>query len=283
MNKIKHLYRFLSPRFQTLFSEYPVDFQPRYGHGKPPHAGLYHIINQNVNLYEELLHAALNYKTIFQNIPKTAPDDQQPFWNNGFLPGLDIVMLYTILAKYQPRHYVEIGSGNSTKVAHQAKNEQQLPTEITSIDPQPRAEIDRLADRVIRQPFETTDFEFLYNLEANDILFVDNSHRILPNSDAMVFFLEVLPRLQPGVIVHVHDVYLPYDYPQFMCDRFYSEQYGLAMYLLANPQKYQPLMPNYFVFEDRELSKILQPLWQHPNLKGVEQHGGSFWLQISAA
>jgi hypothetical protein len=54
-----------------------------------------------------------------------------------------------------------------------------------------------------------------------------------------------------GVIVHVHDIYLPYDYPQFMCDRFYSEQYGLAAFLLANPDRFLTIMPNYFVSEDR--------------------------------
>lgn len=249
MNKIKHIYRILSPAFQKLFLEYPVDFKPRYGHGKPPHPELYDIINKNRNLYQEHLQDALMHAATFQKITKAQGDAQQPFWENGFLPGLDIIMLYTLLAKYKPKRYVEIGSGNSTKVAYKAKNEHQLHTEIISIDPMPRAEIDQLADKIIRKPFEETDFNFNYNLEENDILFIDNSHRILPNSDAMVFFLEVLPRLKPGVIVHIHDVYLPYDYPQFMCDRFYSEQYGLAMYLLANPEKYNTLMPNYFVFE----------------------------------
>lgn len=92
--------------------------------------------------------------------------------------------------------------------------------------------------------------------------------------------MEILPNLNSGVIVHIHDIYIPYDYPQFMCDRFYSEQYGLAMYLLANSDKYVPVLPNYFIYEDKALSEILKPFWKHPNLEGVEQHGGSFWLQI---
>jgi hypothetical protein len=66
-----------------------------------------------------------------------------------------------------------------------------------------------------------------------------------------------------------------------MCDRFYSEQYGLAAFILANPTRFATLMPNYFVDQDPELRKILTSLWQHPNLLGVEQHGGSFWLQIN--
>lgn len=145
----------------------------------------------------------------------------------------------------------------------------------------PRAEIDMLADQVIRLPFESASYQLLHELGENDILFVDNSHRILPNSDAMVFFMEILPQLKKGVVVQVHDVYLPYDYPQFMCDRSYSEQYGLAMYLMANPDKFQTLLPNYFISEDPALSAILQPIWKHSNLAGVEQHGGSYWLRIN--
>ncbi len=280
---LKNLYHFLHPKFQNLFLEYKVDFKPRYGHGKPPHEQLYEIINANRREYSEILKASLQYKNEFQQIKKTGEnsDPNFPSWNNGFLPGLDIIGIYTMLSLYKPKKYVEIGSGNSTKVAVKAKTDRKLTTEIISIDPFPRAEIDHLADKVIREPFENISSKFLSELGENDILFVDNSHRILPNSDSMVFYLEVLPRLKKGVIVHIHDIYLPYDYPQFMCDRFYSEQYGLAMYLLANPDKYKTLMPNYFISEDKELSNILQPIWDHNNLKDVERHGGSFWLKIN--
>jgi|SRR5690554_463520 len=279
---IKKIYRFLSPRFQTLFLEYKVDMKPRYGHGKPAHNELYKVIDSNRELYEGFLEKSLLYIDNIQKIKKGGEDsnDNNPTWNNGFLPGLDIIGIYAMLAINNPKKYIEVGSGNSTKVAFKAKKENNLSTEIISIDPAPRAEIDNLADTVIRKPFEEVDYNTILNLEENDILFIDNSHRILPNSDAMVFFLEILPRLKKGVIVHIHDIYLPYDYPQFMCDRFYSEQYGLAMYLLANPKKFNPILPNYFISEDKELSKVLAPFWNHKNLEGVEKHGGSFWLKI---
>lgn len=277
----KSIYRFFSPKFQSLFLEYPVKFAPRYGHGKPAHKELYSIINEHRAEYESFLNNTLQFKDNIQKIGKTEPSENHvPYWNNGFLPGLDIIVLYSMLAQKNPRKYIEVGSGNSTKVATKAKQDNYLQTQIISIDPFPRAEIDNLADHVIRKPFENIDTNFLFELEENDILFIDNSHRILPNSDSMVFFLEILPKLKKGVIVHIHDVYLPYDYPQFMCDRFYSEQYGLAIYLLANPEKYKTLLPNYFVFEDKALSKIVEPFWNHDNLIGVERHGGSYWLQI---
>ena len=280
---LKDLYRFVSPKYQNLFLEYKVTLAPRYGHGKPPHQPLYDLLDRNRAAYRESLREFLAYQPIFEGIreAKAETDANLPAWNNSFLPGLDMVAIYGMLARFRPAHYVEVGSGNSTKVAAKAIREQGLPTQITSIDPYPRAGIDQLAHRVIRQPFEDTDFSFLYALQANDILFIDNSHRVLPNSDSTVFFLEVLPRLAPGVIVHIHDIYLPYDYPQFMCDRAYSEQYMLAAFLLANPDKYETILPNYFVSQDPELSGILAPLWQRPVLQGVETHGGSYWLRVN--
>lgn len=283
MSLIKNLYRFLSPKYQNVFLDYKVDMKPRYGHGLPPHGELLRIIAENDTAYKDLLQEALTHKEIFWSLNE-AKDEQDaalPVWNNGFLPGLDIIMIYTILSKYKPSSYVEVGSGNSTKVAYKAKSDQQLDMTITSIDPYPRAEIDQLVDKVIREPFENMDMEMFSDLKENDVLFIDNSHRILPNSDSMAFYLDVLPRLSKGVIVHIHDIYLPYDYPQFMCDRYYSEQYGLAMYLLANPKKYQTLAPNYYLSEKKELSSILAPIWAEAKLSSVERHGGSYWLRIA--
>jgi Methyltransferase domain len=279
---LKKIYRFLSPKFQNLAMEYKVNFKPRYGHGLPPHKGLQAIINENRADYALILKKIMEVAAGFYTI-KEAKDETnslKPTWNNGFLPGLDIMVLYTMLGWKKPLHYIEIGSGNSTKVVAKAIEDFKLPTKITSIDPYPRAEIDTLAQKIIREPFENIDFSFIFKLEPNDILFIDNSHRVLPNSDAMVFFMEVLPMLPKGVIVHIHDIYLPYDYPQFMCDRFYSEQYNLAAFIMANPRRYRTIMPNYFVSEDKELSEILTPVWKHPNLEDVEKHGGSYWLQI---
>ncbi len=251
----------------------------------PPHALLFDLINNNRQLYQQQLESYLKYADNIQMIKdsKEERNENNPSWNNGYLPGLDIVGLYGIIANYKPQKYIEIGSGNSTKVARKAIVENNLKTEITSIDPFPRANIDHLADSVIRKPFENLpDNKFIIeSLEKNDILFIDNSHRVFPNSDSMICFLELIPFLKKGVIVQIHDIYLPYDYPQFMCDRAYSEQYGLAFYLLANPQKYQTIFPAYFISEDKELSSMIEELWQHENTKNVERHGGSFWIRVN--
>lgn len=284
INKIKSAYRFLSPKFQSIHLEYKVNVKPRYVQGKP-HPLLYEIINKNRKTYEENLKSFLQYSDRIQAIKKSniETDENKPTWNNGFLPGLDVIGIYGIIAKYKPKKYIEIGSGNSTKVARKAIIECNLTTEIISIDPFPRANIDHLSDKVIREPIENlSDNKFITeSLKENDILFIDNSHRVFSNSDAMICFLELLPFLKNGVVVHIHDIYLPYDYPQFMCDRFYNEQYILAAFILANAEKYKSILPNFFISEDNELKNYIAPIWEHPNLSGVEKHGGSFWLHIN--
>lgn len=285
MNKIKSAYKFLSPKFQSIHLEYKVSPKPRFESGNQAYSLLFDIINGDKALYQNSLEFFLKYMDKIQEIKdaRVETDENNPAWNNGYLPGLDILGIYGMIALYKPSRYIEIGSGNSTKVAKKSIQENGLNTEIISIDPFPRANINHIADKVIRKPFENlSENNFIIeSLSENDILFIDNSHRVFPNSDAMICFLELLPFLKKGVIVHFHDIYLPYDYPQFMCDRFYNEQYTLAAFLMANPERYKTILPNYFISQDNELSKIIAPMWEHPNLTNVEKHGGSFWLQIS--
>lgn len=279
---VKTSLKHLLPKYQKLVLDYKVDLKPRYS--PAPHPLLYDVINEHRTEYENFLNEILRHQSVFESIKtsETETDENLPAWNNGFLPGLDIMALYSMMALYKPQRYIEIGSGNSTKVARKSILDNGLETQIISIDPYPRANIDHLADEVVRKPAEDlSDYKFITDeLGENDILFIDNSHRCLPNSDVTTCFLDILPYLKSGVIVHVHDIYLPYDYPQFMCDRFYSEQYVLAAFLLANPKKYRVLFPAFFVSEDHDLASILSPVWEHDVLKNVEKHGGSFWFRI---
>ena len=281
LTRIKSVYKYLSPKYQNLFLEYKVDPKPR--HGRSAHSLLYEIINSNREIYAFYLKIFLEQKEKIQTI-KTCDNESsetEPCWNNGFLPGLDIVALYSFIGIFKPKQYIEIGSGNSTKVVRRSIKENKLNTVITSIDPMPRASIDNISDHIIREPIEKLDDLSIFGkLEKNDILFIDNSHRCFPNSDVTVCFLEILPKLKPGVVVHFHDIYLPYDYPQFMTDRFYSEQYLLACYLLASKDKFNIIMPNYFVSEDSELSETIAPMWGG-DLQCVEKHGGSFWFVVN--
>ncbi|GAB4202833.1 MAG: class I SAM-dependent methyltransferase [Bacteroidia bacterium] len=281
---IRKLYQFISPKYQTIFLEYKVNAQPRYGHGKPPHPLLNEIISKQSESYKTLLKSFLKYKDHLQSIKdsKKETNENLPAWNNGFLPGLDIIGIYGMLAEIKPKIYFEIGSGNSTKVARKCITDNHLNTQIISLDPFPRTNIDHLSDKVIRKPIETLDdYRFIVDsLNENDILFIDNSHGVYPNSDATICFMEILPYLKKGVIVHFHDIYLPYDYPQFMCDRYYNEQYMLAAFIMSDTDRYKVVLPNFYISENKELSSIISEIWEHPNLSNVEKHGGSFWLQI---
>lgn len=275
---LKQIYRFIHPKFQNIFLDYKVDQKPRFGHGLPPHRLLDEIISQNRDQYIQLIQVMLEEKEYLHGLIERNQYGLQ--WRNDYLPGLDIIGLNVLLSYFKPKRYFEVGSGFSTIVARQVKEEKRLNTEIISLDPKPRAEIDLIADQVIRQPLEKVDLSIFHILERGDVLFIDNSHRILPNSDSNVFYLEILPELRPGVIVHIHDIYLPYDYPQFMCDRSYSEQYGLAIALLSNPNKYEILLPNFYISEDPELSHMLKPIWDDSRLQTAEHHGGSFWFRV---
>ncbi len=278
MQQLKKIYNAIIRPAKLALLDYAIQTVPVYNK-QQPHALLYKQIAANNNSYTQLLKTALLYQQQFTAIPiNEVPGNKVASWKNGFFPGLDIVMLYTLLTQLKPKRYVEIGSGTSTKIAAKAKAEQQLSFSITCIDPYPRKEISSVADEWLSVPLQQAPLSLFESLEANDVLFFDGSHLLHANSDVQWFFLEVLPRLKPGVVIQIHDIYLPYDYPQNMCDRFYAEQYMLAAMLLINPDRYEIIAANFYMSEDEELKTILQPLWNE--LPGVEEHGGSFWMRV---
>src|SRR5205085_7340172 len=118
-------------------------------------------------------------------------------------------------------------------------------------------------------------------LAAGDILFIDGSHRVFMNSDVAVLFLDVLPRLKPGVLVHIHDIYLPSDYPPRIIDWYYSEQYMLAAALLAGHQNFRVLLPGHYVASQPEIAGVLDGFWSRAEMKEVPRGATSFWLEIN--
>lgn len=233
-----------------LYVDYPPNPNCRWGYGAPPHPELFKLISNNQQSYLSLFESFSGYSEFLERIPCTQPNEPaQPFWLNGWFQGLDPLALYCILSQGNPEKYIEIGSGNSTKFARRAIIDHSLQTTITSIDPNPRAEIDGICDRVIRQRLEDIgDLELaaLMTLSEGDILVVDNSHRCFMNSDVTVVFLEILPRLSHGVLVYIDDIYLPFDYPPSWSDRWYSEQYLLATLILSGNHRYEILFPATF-------------------------------------
>jgi len=281
-------------RQQLLFIDYRVTPSSRYGYGKPPHAKLYELIAKERSGYKATLEKFWEFKDWLLRIPSGAASPLEPSWVNGWLSPFDLASLYCLVALNHPQHYLEVGSGVSTSVARRALHDHQLRTRVISIDPQPRAQIDSLCDEVIRQPLESVDVTIFDQLAPGDILFIDSSHRVFTNSDVTVVFLEVLPRLQPGVLVHLHDIFLPYDYPPEWRDRYYSEQYLLAAMLLGQTSRFRIALPNALVSHDPELSAVLAPLWRDPSFAADAATGGrsapvsdrsgsgtSFWMRTT--
>ena len=259
--------------------DYPptVENAPRYGHGRPSNPSLEGLIRAHEASYAPTLETIAGYREDLARIEVSSGDPREPSWVNGMISGLDGAAFYALMRDRAPARYLEIGSGNSTKFVARARREGGLSTEITSIDPRPRAEVDSLCDAVIRKPLEAVDLSVFSALEAGDLLFFDGSHRVFMNSDVAVFFLEVLPSLPAGVLVGIHDVYLPDDYPADIAERYYSEQYMLAAYLLGGAEV-DIVLPAWMVSVDPRFRDMIGGLWSGPTRDAVEPHGVAFWF-----
>lgn len=255
---------------------------PRRREWDPTASKIFGMMRARRDGYRQVLTGMAALAPFFEKIPVHGVEGEplRPRWDNGWFPPLDAISLYGLLALRNPRWYVETGSGNSTMFARQAIKDHGLRTQIISIDPFPRADIDQICDRAIRQPFEDVASEFFASLSGEDVFFVDNSHRAFPNSDVTVFFLEVLPKLPKGIVFGLHDITLPVDYPNSWNDRFYNEQYLLATYLLGGAASDEILLPNtYLSYFDPELLGLLGPILDNPNLEGIGRTGVAFWMQ----
>jgi predicted O-methyltransferase YrrM len=188
-----------------------------------------------------------------------------PLAANPFFAGGDAEAAYAMVKDLRPRRVIEIGSGHSTHIMRRAASDAGLDLHITCIDPLPRREIESVADIVDRRSvLETDPAELAAGLAADDVLFIDGSHYAFNGTDAPFLLLEVLPLLRSGVVVHVHDIMLPYEYDALFSARNYNEQYLLAGLLLGG-SGWEPMLPVYW------LSRA-----------GRMAHGASFWMRRRA-
>lgn len=158
----------------------------------------------------------------------------------------DADFLYQFIRTVKPAKVLEIGSGNSTKIAHAAlhknKEEGSKNSAHLCIEPYEMPWLERLEGlQVIRKRVEMCDFNWANELKSGDLLFIDSSHIIRPQSDVLTEYLEILPQLASGVYVHIHDIFTPRDYLESVIIkdvRFWNEQYLLEA-LLSNTQRYE--------------------------------------------
>jgi predicted O-methyltransferase YrrM len=193
--------------------------------------------------------------------------------DNEYFSGFDGAVYYSLIRHLKPKRIIEIGGGYSTRIAHKALTSNADGGTLTCIEPNP----DRLNGHapkieLIQKRVEQIDVDFFSQLEANDILFIDSSHTVKFGSDVCYEFLDVLPVLQPGVWVHVHDIFFPHDYPaEWILKRrlALNEQYLLEAFLSFN-REFQVALANHWLTLD--YTGAVNQLW---NGKTVSS---SFWF-----
>jgi hypothetical protein len=202
------------------------------------------------------------YRSDYQTFPASPNgDESQYFLENGWFESVDAEILYSVLRRFQPAHVVEVGSGFSTRLMRRAINDGKLSTRITSIDPHPNTSVQPYADEYIKVPVEDVEVERIVNLlDAGDILFIDSSHTVKTGGDVPYLFLEILPRLNAEVFIHIHDIFLPFDYPsEWVFEGWnWNEQYLVQAFLAYN-EAFEILWPARYMWEHHrsEIEQII--------------------------
>jgi predicted O-methyltransferase YrrM len=224
------------------------------------------------------------FRDEFAELPLDRPRDwgARPrfFRRNDAFQNIDPLAYWGIIRTHRPSRIVELGSGYSTLLAREALAANGAG-HVTAIDPFPR-EFIRRSDHdieLVAAPAEQVDPAVLLSLEPDDIVFVDSSHVVRQHGDVIWFFLAILPRLRDGVIVHVHDIHLPFDYPSELITQrnvYWTEQYLLQAYLLKNTA-------DEVLFSSRFAAHVFpgDASRAFPDVDRLD--GGSFWLRIGAA
>lgn len=201
------------------------------------------LIGIDWNLQEQLsLLASFHYNDELRGIPNAAADPGTFHFNNGSFESGDAEYWYNLIRARKPARIFEIGSGNSTLMARRAiQMNQRENTAYTCkhvcIEPYEMPWLEKSGVTVVRKRVEDIDKTLFSELDRGDILFIDSSHVIRPQGDVLFEYLELLPSLKKGVIVHVHDIFSPRDYlKQWVIDevKLWNEQYLLEAFLTSN-------------------------------------------------
>ena len=202
------------------------------------------------------------------------------FYANDQFPVLDAEFLHVFLCHLKPKTMIEVGSGFSSLVsAHVNQLLLGGSLNFTCIEPYPRQFlIDGVAGitRLIQRKVEDIELEYFDNLESGDILFIDSSHVSKTGSDVNYLFFEVFPRLQQGVYVHIHDIFLPDEYPREWVieqGRNWNEQYVLRAFLQFNTEWEVVWAANFMGTRHRAIVNKVFPRFPHLG------SGGSFWIR----
>jgi hypothetical protein len=207
-------------------------------------------------------------------------DQKLPEFVNSFFSDFDAAVYYSLIRHLKPRRIIEIGGGFSTRVANRAlacNSREGDPGKLICIEPYPESRLTSatLEVELIQKRVEEIEPSFFSCLEPNDILFIDSSHTVKFGSDVCYEILEILPSLVSGVWVHVHDIFLPNDYPaEWLMERrlALNEQYLLEGFL-AFSSAFSIRLANHWLWQEH-LTQATQ-LWPG---KSADNHSSSFWI-----
>lgn len=169
-------------------------------------------------------------------------------FSNDYFSSPDAEVLYCMIRHHFPRRIVEIGCGNSTRISRLAIEDAGIETTLSCVDPHPREDVCDIADEVHPVRVEALARRDLFDsLASGDILFIDSSHDVKIANDTVHLYLEVIPRLASGVLIHIHDIFLPYEYRRdWLLERAmaFNEQY-LVQAMLQESDRYEILWAGY--------------------------------------
>lgn len=267
---------------RLAYYHYPALAKIRYGWGvKPPHPQLLELVEAHRKGIAERLAAYAALTDLLAEIPREA-NDARPYWKNTLLPVIDAVSIVGVIKEFRPRCFVEVGSGNSTRFAKFATNKFIPSCRVISIDAYPGDTIKALPDELISKGLQDADLSLFQRLEPGDVVWVDGSHFTYSNSDVAVFAMDVLPQLRAGVVIGIHDIPLPWDYPPGMCELLFSELPVVAAYLLGARDRIEILLPCFFANHvDPALQALTKPLRAMPAVQGLREldGGGALWFR----
>jgi hypothetical protein len=191
----------------------------------------------------------------------------------AWFPALDAAVAFTLVRSRRPRRIVEVGSGHSTRVLSRAAAGF---AEIVAIDPEPRADVSNLANvRVLRSALQSTPLDVFSRLKGGDLLFIDSSHVLMPGSDVDLLLNRILPGLPSGLLLHLHDIFLPFDFPAQWGWRNYNVQQGVLPMLAGGA--YLPLFSS--VWAERRLGERLARSAAARLRRPPESMATSLWLE----
>lgn len=210
----------------------------------------------------------------FPFTPERAGADGLYDAGNDQFPPHDAGLLYAMVRHLAPRRMVEVGCGWSTTVTAAAIRDGELLTELTCVEPYPRPFLRGMGDVLTlrEEKVEHTPVAVFDALGPGDVLFIDSSHVVKTGSDVAHLFLQILPRLADGVVVHVHDIFLPEDYPQgwVRAGFNWNEQYLLHAYLLGNERAHVVAMNHWLALRHPDAVRAA--------FGDVGLDGSSFWF-----